>query len=164
LEPSTGLFAILLDVKTISALIIYYSPTPKAPCDCTTKKLFICDFLFSALPDNSVPATSAFKRARECVNLLQCWKSSYMETRRFIEDSGVGSRWEFDKKTLFGLVDHVTRISQDIADIAKVKNQARVRERESMSNFMPLQNEIIIESYLFSYPFPSTQTPGILRI
>jgi Dynein heavy chain, N-terminal region 1 len=130
LEPSTGLFAILLDVKTISALIIYYSPTPKAPCDCTTKKLFICDFLFSALPDNSVPATSAFKRARECVNLLQCWKSSYMETRRFIEDSGVGSRWEFDKKTLFGLVDHVTRISQDIADIAKVKNQARVRERE----------------------------------
>lgn len=43
-----------------------------------------------------------------------------METRAFIEDSGVGSRWEFDKKTLFGLVDHVTRISQDIEDIAKV--------------------------------------------
>lgn len=47
-----------------------------------------------------------------------------METRTYIEDSGVGSRWEFDKKTLFGLVDHVTRISQDIADIAKVRNQA----------------------------------------
>jgi hypothetical protein len=43
-----------------------------------------------------------------------------METRAFIENSGVGSRWEFDKKTLFGLVDHVTRISQDIADVAKV--------------------------------------------
>lgn len=47
-----------------------------------------------------------------------------MDTRIYIEDSGVGSRWEFDKKTLFGLVDHVTRISQDIADIAKVKNRA----------------------------------------
>lgn len=46
-----------------------------------------------------------------------------METRAYIEDSGVGSRWEFDKKTLFGLVDHVTRISQDIADIAKVNNR-----------------------------------------
>ena len=71
---------------------------------------------------NSLPATSAYKRARECVNLLQCWKSSYMATRAYIEESGVGSRWEFDKKTLFGLVDHVTRISQDIADIAKVTN------------------------------------------
>jgi dynein heavy chain len=44
-----------------------------------------------------------------------------METRAFIEESGVGSRWEFDKKILFGLVDHVTRISQDVSDVAKVK-------------------------------------------
>lgn len=43
-----------------------------------------------------------------------------METRAFIEESGVGSRWEFDKKILFGLVDHVTRISQDVSDVAKV--------------------------------------------
>lgn len=43
-----------------------------------------------------------------------------METRAFIENSGVGSRWEFDKNILFGQVDHVTRISQDIANIAKV--------------------------------------------
>lgn len=74
-------------------------------------------------PHDSLPATAAFKRARECVNLLQCWKSSYMETRAYIEDSGVGSRWEFDKKTPFGLVDHVTRISQDVAAIAKVRHQ-----------------------------------------
>ena len=46
-----------------------------------------------------------------------------MATRAYIEDSGVGSRWEFDKKILFGLVDHVTRISQDIADIAKVRTK-----------------------------------------
>ncbi|KAL7022048.1 hypothetical protein ACKWTF_012111 [Chironomus riparius] len=67
----------------------------------------------------SLTATSAYKRAHECVNLLQCWKASYMETRAYIENSGNGSRWEFDKKILFGLVDHVSRISQDIADIAK---------------------------------------------
>jgi len=69
----------------------------------------------------SLTATAAYKRAHECVNLLQCWKASYMETRAYIENSGNGSRWEFDKKILFGLVDHVSRISQDIADIAKVK-------------------------------------------
>lgn len=69
---------------------------------------------------NSLSATAAHKRARECVLLLQSWKRSYMETRAFIEESGVGSRWEFDKKILFGRVDHVTRISQDVSDIAKV--------------------------------------------
>lgn len=72
----------------------------------------------------SLPATAAYKRACECVNLLQCWKNLYMETRAYIEDSGVGSRWEFDKKTLFGLADHVTRISQDIANIAKVGRES----------------------------------------
>ena len=45
-----------------------------------------------------------------------------MQTRSLIETSGVGSRWEFDKKTLFGLVDHMTRVSRDVADIAKVKS------------------------------------------
>lgn len=40
-----------------------------------------------------------------------------------IETSGVGSRWEFDKKTLFGLVDHITRLSKDVADIAKVRDE-----------------------------------------
>lgn len=45
-----------------------------------------------------------------------------MNTRSFIETSGIGSRWEFDKKTLFGLVDHITRISRDVANIAKVSH------------------------------------------
>lgn len=53
-----------------------------------------------------------------------------METRASIEESGVGSRWEFDKKTLFGLVDHITRISQDIADIAKVRDY-KIPRRDS---------------------------------
>lgn len=46
-----------------------------------------------------------------------------MATRTFIEESGVGSRWEFDKKTLFGLVDHVARVGTDVANIAKVRIQ-----------------------------------------
>lgn len=49
---------------------------------------------------------------------------SYMQMRSLIETSGVGSRWEFDKKTLFGLVDHMTRVSRDVADIAKVKSSS----------------------------------------
>lgn len=83
--------------------------------------VLLLEILIFLIIINSLSATAAHKRARECVLLLQSWKRSYMETRAFIEESGVGSRWEFDKKILFGLVDHVTRISQDVSDIAKVK-------------------------------------------
>lgn len=76
--------------------------------------------IFFKLFNLSLSPINSHKHARDCCDLLQCWKNSYMETRAYIEESEVGSRWEFDKKKLFGVVDHVTRISQDIADIAKV--------------------------------------------
>ena len=44
-----------------------------------------------------------------------------METRAFIE-KGVGSRWEFDKKILFGQVEHIAKVSADIAAVAKVSS------------------------------------------
>lgn len=52
--------------------------------------------------------------------MLRAWKRSYMETRALIEKSGIGSRWEFDRNILFRDVDHMTRISQDMANVAKV--------------------------------------------
>ncbi|XP_050088792.1 dynein axonemal heavy chain 10 [Anopheles aquasalis] len=58
--------------------------------------------------------------ATYCASLLQAWKQSYMETRSLIEQSGIGSRWEFDKNVLFREIDHMTRISHDMAHIAKV--------------------------------------------
>lgn len=78
-----------------------------------------------------------------------------MGTRSYIEDSGVGSRWEFDKKTLFGLVDHVTRISQDIADIAKVKNRL-----EFCADAM--QNEIKISGVLLLRLSTSSKTCSVI--
>ncbi|XP_055909296.1 LOW QUALITY PROTEIN: dynein axonemal heavy chain 10 [Eupeodes corollae] len=66
------------------------------------------------------PAKITYETARNCSSFLFSWKSSYMATRAKIENSGVGSRWEFDKKILFNEVDHISRISQDIAYIAKV--------------------------------------------
>lgn len=65
-------------------------------------------------------ATEANELAQNCARLLRTWKKTYMMTRSFIEKSGVGSRWEFDRFVLFNDVDHCARISQDIADIAKV--------------------------------------------
>lgn len=44
-----------------------------------------------------------------------------MDAREHIADAAVAPRWEFDRRELFEEVDHCSRISQDIADIAEVK-------------------------------------------
>uniref|UniRef100_A0A182Y3M8 Dynein heavy chain tail domain-containing protein n=1 Tax=Anopheles stephensi TaxID=30069 RepID=A0A182Y3M8_ANOST len=65
-------------------------------------------------------ASHIHKCATNCATLLQAWKQSYMDTRAQIEQSGIGSRWEFDKNVLFREIDHMTRISHDMAHIAQV--------------------------------------------
>lgn len=65
-------------------------------------------------------ATEAHELATKCAHLLWTWKETYMRTRAFIENSGVGSRWEFNKPVLFADVEHCARISQDIANIAEI--------------------------------------------
>lgn len=61
-----------------------------------------------------------YKLASDCGQLLRTWKKSYMDTRTFIENFTTDPRWEFDKILLFNESDHSARISQDVADIAKV--------------------------------------------
>lgn len=51
---------------------------------------------------------------------MKCWKTAYLISRKHIEDSGAGSRWEFDRNALFNEVDHICRISRDIASIGRV--------------------------------------------
>lgn len=65
-------------------------------------------------------ATEVNVLAINCGRLLNTWKATYMATRSYIEESGVGSRWEFDRAVLFSEVDHCARISADVADLAKV--------------------------------------------
>lgn len=65
-------------------------------------------------------AAEAYDLATNCAKLLLAWRETYMTTRAFIEQSRVGSRWEFNKKTLFQDVEHCAKISQDIANIAEV--------------------------------------------
>lgn len=65
-------------------------------------------------------AFDAHALATKCADLLLTWKENYLKTRAHIEQSGVGSRWEFNKNILFDDVDHCARISNDIANILLV--------------------------------------------
>lgn len=68
----------------------------------------------------SNPATAIFECANKCANLLKAWKQAYVDTRAYIELSGVSSRWEFDKSVLFEDVDHISRICLDIVFVSKI--------------------------------------------
>lgn len=65
-------------------------------------------------------ALSAYIIATECADLLIAWKKNYLKLRTYIEESGVGSRWEFKKTFLFDDLDHCARISNDIANISLI--------------------------------------------
>jgi len=52
--------------------------------------------------------------------LLRCWKQAYKLSRQHIEDSGAGSRWEFDRVALFNEVNHIHRVAVDIAYVGRV--------------------------------------------
>lgn len=92
-------------------------------------------------------------QANNCTTLLRSWKKSYYSTRSYIENSGVGSRWEFDKMILFELVDHVANISQDIANLGLVflqfenifsnRMKSIIREPEEVDNIMKRVYQLI---------------------
>ncbi|KAH8257767.1 hypothetical protein KR038_000855 [Drosophila bunnanda] len=65
-------------------------------------------------------ATYTHETATNCANLLRCWKQAYKLSRQHIEDSGAGSRWEFDRVALFNEVNHIHRVAVDIAYVGRV--------------------------------------------
>ncbi|XP_030371764.1 dynein heavy chain 10, axonemal [Scaptodrosophila lebanonensis] len=65
-------------------------------------------------------ATYTYETATSCANLLRCWKQAYKLSRQHIEESGAGSRWEFDRVALFSEVNHIHRVAVDIAYIGRV--------------------------------------------
>ncbi|SPP80284.1 dynein heavy chain 10, axonemal [Drosophila guanche] len=65
-------------------------------------------------------STYTHETATNCANLLRCWKQAYKLSRQHIEESGAGSRWEFDRVALFSEVNHIHRVAVDIAYIGRV--------------------------------------------
>ncbi|XP_064550918.1 dynein axonemal heavy chain 10 [Drosophila montana] len=65
-------------------------------------------------------ASFTYETANNCANLLRCWKQAYKVSRQHIEESGAGSRWEFDRVALFKEVNHIYRVAVDIAYVGRV--------------------------------------------
>ena len=67
----------------------------------------------------------------EARDLLTGWRTSYMDMRAKIEESGNDSRWEFDRKVLFEHSDYMSNVCQCVYDIAQV------REASISADFIP---------------------------
>ncbi|XP_048858906.1 dynein axonemal heavy chain 10 [Brienomyrus brachyistius] len=62
-------------------------------------------------------------KAYDGKQVLELWKSCYMDVRAKIEMSGRDSRWEFDRKKLFERTDYMATICQDIYDILQIQEE-----------------------------------------
>ena len=60
------------------------------------------------------------EKSSDAYHMLETWKSSYLEVRKRIEQSGRDARWEFDRKRLFERSDHIALVCRDIHKIAQV--------------------------------------------
>eukprot|EP00398_MALV-I-01_sp_L67-1_P000765 gene765-501_t len=54
---------------------------------------------------------------------LDKWKTTYMDTRDRIEESGTDHRWEFDRPKLFKKTEYMSKICHDLYEIAHVLDQ-----------------------------------------
>ena len=70
--------------------------------------------LFSSHPDD------VKRRADDAKQMLDLWKSSYLEMRARIEAAGCDARWEFDRKKLFENTECIASVCNDLANIAQV--------------------------------------------
>lgn len=57
---------------------------------------------------------------KDAEEMLEMWKTAYMDTRHKIEVSGKGQRWEFDKQKLFAESDYVASVCKNLNEVAAV--------------------------------------------
>lgn len=50
------------------------------------------------------------------------WHQLYRDTRRHIEISGKGARWEFDQKLLFTKTDYIAEVAGDLGNVIQVRD------------------------------------------
>ncbi|EDV92648.1 GH18884 [Drosophila grimshawi] len=114
---------VMVGLRHIWTMSSYYCRDPKMQvllCEISNvfvqkvKKIINFDNIFR------YSASYTFETANNCANILRCWKQAYKVSREHIEESGAGSRWEFDSMALFNEVNHIYRVAVDIAYVGRV--------------------------------------------
>lgn len=67
------------------------------------------------------PIAQVQRDTNNAKRMLQMWKTSYMDTRQKIENSGKGQRWEFSKQKLFAATEYMANVCLDLNEVATVR-------------------------------------------
>jgi len=59
-------------------------------------------------------------RTLAAMEMMNLWRSCYMEVRARIETTGRDARWEFDRHRLFDKTDYIAEVCKDLASVAQV--------------------------------------------
>ena len=66
------------------------------------------------------PLEEVLQETAAAYNMMKKWKAAYLETRQSIENSGKGTRWEFDQQCLFKETEYIANVCKDLNTIASV--------------------------------------------
>lgn len=66
------------------------------------------------------PIAQVQRDTNNAKRMLQMWKTSYMDTRQKIENSGKGQRWEFSKQKLFAATEYMANVCLDLNEVATI--------------------------------------------
>ncbi|XP_071441594.1 dynein axonemal heavy chain 10 [Hetaerina americana] len=83
----------------------------------------ICNRVEAMLDSNKLfknPLNVVSSLTSESLKLLRMWKHAYFHIRQKIETSGKGVRWEFNRATLFGRSEYMSKIAKDLCTVCGV--------------------------------------------
>ncbi|XP_044581988.1 dynein axonemal heavy chain 10-like [Cotesia glomerata] len=66
------------------------------------------------------PLKEIVEQTKNAYTMLKSWKNLYFVTRKSIELSEKGKRWEFDQNRLFSEIEYITKVCNDFNEIASV--------------------------------------------
>nr|XP_031841739.1 dynein heavy chain 10, axonemal [Nomia melanderi] len=66
------------------------------------------------------PLEEILRKTKDARVMLKSWKSAYLKVRKEIEESGKGTRWEFDQKRLFKSTEYIASVCNGLNQVAGV--------------------------------------------
>ncbi|KAK1133358.1 hypothetical protein K0M31_011173 [Melipona bicolor] len=110
-------------IRMIWILSSYYSREEKMVGLMERISWQLCQTVIKHLSINDLfkkPLREILQKTEEAGTMLKSWKQAYLKTRDEIEESGKGTRWEFDQKRLFKGTEYIASVCDGLNQVANV--------------------------------------------
>ncbi|CAG5096513.1 Similar to DNAH10: Dynein heavy chain 10 [Cotesia congregata] len=115
--------SLLEGIKMIWILSKYFNTEEKMTLLLSSVSWQLCENVKNTLSVKELfrkPLKEIVEQTKNAYTMLKSWKNLYFVTRKSIELSEKGKRWEFDQNRLFSEIDYITKVCNDFNEIASV--------------------------------------------